>query len=252
MNRNNVRQWFYVVLKPLVFLLYRSFILFRLPGRRLQDLVKKCESDTGRIINLSFDFKYSFPLLPAFTITPYQVKEELSELGRMVKERNPRYVVEIGTANGGTLFLWCRLSSDNASIVSIDLPGGLLGGDYHYWREPFYMDFKKPGQRLSLLRKDSHKENTRKYVESLLGDNRVDFLFIDGDHGYEGVKRDFELYGPLVRDGGIIAFHDIVPGPQEATGGVPQFWDEIKRAYKSTEIVKDWHQGGCGIGVLSR
>jgi len=43
----------------------------------------------------------------------------------------------------------------------------------------------------------------------------LDFLFIDGDHTYEGVKRDFEMYSPLVRNGGIIAFHDIVKHPPE-------------------------------------
>jgi hypothetical protein len=48
-------------------------------------------------------------------------------------------------------------------------------------------------------------------------------LFIDGDHTYEGVRRDFEMYSPLVRKGGIIAFHDIYPGPEESVGGVPKF-----------------------------
>jgi hypothetical protein len=33
-------------------------------------------------------------------------------------------------------------------------------------------------------------------------------LFIDGDHRYEGVRRDFEMYSPLVGAGGLIAFHD--------------------------------------------
>jgi len=47
---------------------------------------------------------------------------------------------------------------------------------------------------------------------------RGDFLFIDGDHTYEGVEGDFEMYSPLVRRGGIIAFHDIVPGPPENVG----------------------------------
>ena len=38
-----------------------------------------------------------------------------------------------------------------------------------------------------------------------------DVLFIDGDHRYEGALHDLLLYGPMVRPGGIIAFHDTVP-----------------------------------------
>ncbi|MEO0196406.1 MAG: class I SAM-dependent methyltransferase [candidate division WOR-3 bacterium] len=44
----------------------------------------------------------------------------------------------------------------------------------------------------------------------MLGNSKLDFLFIEGNHSYEGVKMDFEMYFPLVRKGGIIAFHDIV------------------------------------------
>jgi len=36
----------------------------------------------------------------------------------------------------------------------------------------------------------------------------VGFLFIDGDHSYEGVKADFEAWSPYVVVGGIVAFHD--------------------------------------------
>ena len=79
------------------------------------------------------------------------------------------------------------------------------------------------------------------------------FLFIDGDHTYEGVKKDFEMYAPLCRKGGIIAFHDIVPGPLENVGGVPEFWNEIKGKYKHKELVRNsqqGQQGGYGIGIL--
>jgi len=61
------------------------------------------------------------------------------------------------------------------------------------------------------------------------------------------------MYSPLVRKGGIIAFHDIVPGPQENVGGVPKFWKELKKklgTIKVMEIVKDWNQGGYGIGLV--
>lgn len=39
-------------------------------------------------------------------------------------------------------------------------------------------------------------------------DIKIDFLFIDGDHSYEGVKLDFELYSKLLSDNGLILLHD--------------------------------------------
>jgi len=35
------------------------------------------------------------------------------------------------------------------------------------------------------------------------------------------------MYGELVSNNGIIAFHDIVEGPSELVGGVPKFWKEL-------------------------
>jgi hypothetical protein len=39
-------------------------------------------------------------------------------------------------------------------------------------------------------------------------DIKIDLLFIDGDHSYEGVKKDFELYSTILSDNGIIIIHD--------------------------------------------
>lgn len=36
----------------------------------------------------------------------------------------------------------------------------------------------------------------------------IDLLFIDGDHAYEAVKRDWEEWSPHVSPAGRIAFHD--------------------------------------------
>lgn len=41
---------------------------------------------------------------------------------------------------------------------------------------------------------------------------KPDFLFIDGDHSYDGVKKDILRYVPLVNVGGYICFHDFAPG----------------------------------------
>lgn len=40
---------------------------------------------------------------------------------------------------------------------------------------------------------------------------KFDFVYIDGNHTYEQVKQDLELYTPLVRKGGYIGGHDYTP-----------------------------------------
>jgi hypothetical protein len=47
-----------------------------------------------------------------------------------------------------------------------------------------------------------------------------------------------------------MALHDIVEGAPADIGGVPRFWREIKSVHRHTEMVRDWQQGGYGIGVL--
>jgi len=39
-------------------------------------------------------------------------------------------------------------------------------------------------------------------------DLKIDYLHIDADHSYEGVKKDFELYSTILNDNGIISIHD--------------------------------------------
>ena len=63
--------------------------------------------------------------------------------------------------------------------------------------------------------------------------NKLDFLFIDGDHSYNGVKLDFEMYAPMVRENGLIAFHDIAG----RWDGVREFWTEIKQTYRYSHAV---------------
>jgi hypothetical protein len=39
-------------------------------------------------------------------------------------------------------------------------------------------------------------------------DVKIDYLHIDGDHSYEGVKKDFDLYSTIMSENGIITIHD--------------------------------------------
>ena len=179
-----------------------------------------------------------------------QVRSELHALGEILAELQPRRALEIGTARGGTLLLLTRLANPQATIVSVDLPGGEFGGGYSRTRRWFYQRFARRKQKLHLLQGDSHSQEMLGRVKSAFDGEPLDYLFIDGDHLYEGVKSDLEMYGPLVKKGGLIAFHDIVEGKPEFVGGVPRFWREIRSGYRHKEFIEDPQQGGYGIGVL--
>lgn len=184
-------------------------------------------------------------------IDPRQNPTEIEALYSIVCQRAPVSVLEIGTARGGTLYLWCQASTDKATIVSVDLPEGDFGGAYPECRIPFYRSFERPGQKLHLIRNDSHSPRVVEEVKETFGNTPIDFAFIDGDHTYEGVKADFFNYGPMVRKGGIIAFHDILPHPDMKDIEVDRFWKEIRKRYRTKEIIgPDTYKRRIGIGIV--
>jgi predicted O-methyltransferase YrrM len=212
-----------------------------------EEVIKLLKSFSSNSPEEVFDFSWNFY---NGLIRPMQIKEEFVELLKIFRELNPKYILEIGTANGGTLFCFCKLAEDDATIISIDLPGGPFGGGYPEWKIPIYQAFAKENQKLYLLRKDSHQRETLEEVKKILNGNHLDFLFIDGDHSYEGVKKDFEMYSQLVRKGGIIAFHDIAKHQLDPGCEVEKLWKEIKNDFNFKELNKDINQYWAGIGIL--
>ncbi len=179
---------------------------------------------------------------------------ELSALITLLKRRKMDTVVEIGTAKGGTLYTWCKISRPDALIVSIDMPGGPFGGGYTLNDVRKFRKYKRIKQKLYFLREDSHKQTTKKRLMEILKGRDIDFLMIDGDHSYRGVKKDFQLYSPLVKQNGLIVFHDILFHPKVPKCKVEKFWNEIKTRFKYIEFIdkkddRGWGQWG-GIGVI--
>jgi len=79
----------------------------------------------------------------------------------------------------------------------------------------------------------------------------VDLLYVDGDHSYAGVKADVEMYGPLVRPGGLIALHDIHGSAMWPESQSHVYWAEIKPGRRTREFIAEPRAGsGMGIGVL--
>ena len=101
------------------------------------------------VVDEVFDFAGGF-------FEPVQIRSEILEALREVRELRPKYIVEVGTAGGGTLLLWSRVADPEATIVTIDLPGGEFGGGSSYLRVPLFRKLPLPGQTLHLIRGDSH------------------------------------------------------------------------------------------------
>jgi len=156
-------------------------------------------------------------------------------LYEMILESAPDYVLEIGVRQAqSTRTILCALRNNRkGKLVSVDI------GD----RSDRVPEDLRP-YWISVVG-DSHKQETLDKVRKICPS--YDFFLIDGDHTYEGVKQDFEMYSPLVRDKHLILLHDII----NTHTGVPEFWKEIR--YSKVPLNYGKAQGGnvpVGMGIV--
>ena len=182
----------------------------------------------------------------------YQKPAELQQLIEFMQGRaKPKNMLEIGTAKGGTLWLWCQLAHPQARIISVDLPDGPFGGGYQPEDIPRLLTYSTNHQWIQLFRGDSHNPQMFRSVKRFLNGEKLDLLFIDGDHTYEGVKEDWDTYSPLVAENGIVVFHDIVEHTAVPDCDVTTLWNELKRLHKTEEFIDPSNGASwAGIGVI--
>lgn len=191
-----------------------------------------------------FDDAFAFATRIGITQEP----DEIRWLFELVRDHKPQTVLEIGLDEGGTLFLWTRAAPPDAHLIAIDTrPPGRLG-----LRSPFPLvrrSFARDAQHIDLVMgADSHAPSTFELVQELLGPRKLDLLFVDGDHSRDGVWKDFRMYCPLVRPGGLIAFHDVSKQTSPDTEGTARFWQEFAADHETEEFVAG-RTPGFGIGV---
>jgi predicted O-methyltransferase YrrM len=184
---------------------------------------------------------------------PVQVRAEITALLERISAERLERVLEIGSAFGGTAFLFARVASPDATIVLVDQVFGR-------GRRLAVRQLSRRGQRIVCLRADSQFPATAARVATHFRGAPVDFLFIDADHSYHGVVTDFKTYSRLVRKGGLIAFHDIVSDHSKrfdrrtsaSAGEVFRFWLELKSrpGLVTSEFVENPEQDGAGIGLV--
>ena len=110
--------------------------------------------------------------------------------------------LEIGCYAGGSACL--LLQRPKTNVISIDL-GKPISKDTVF-NNVNKLNVHK--NRYNYIEGNSHDVKTINDLDNILGGRKVDILFIDGDHSYNGVKKDFEIYNKYVIEGGYIIFDD--------------------------------------------
>lgn len=127
-------------------------------------------------------------------------------------------VLEIGLGYyGSTHFLWRLLFDRVITIEKSHERIRAFGTNLRAFHRRWVLD----DHRSAFMIGRSNESSTVKKTYQCAKDG-IDLLFIDGDHGYASVLTDWLLYNPLVRPGGLVAFHDVAL-TVEGHYGVPEF-----------------------------
>jgi predicted O-methyltransferase YrrM len=135
--------------------------------------------------------------------------------------------VEIGCYAGGSS---CLVSQrKNTNIFSIDL-GTPISPEIP---KNNFTKFNIHENKYEYIQGNSHLSETLEKLKKLITD--IDILFIDGDHTYSGVKKDFEMYSPLVKRGGYIIFDDY--NDHKFSPDVKKYVDDLLPQLNKYEII---------------
>lgn len=153
-----------------------------------------------------FYFKVSHPALwSAFSVTSHMTNHERLKLYELSTDADS--IAEIGSYIGASAccFGAAMLKKGSGKLICIDTwnNDAMSEGSRDTWIEfqsntGKYSDFVFPIRGFSTEVIDQ--------VSGLV--EKLDVLFIDGDHSYEGIKADWDHYRKLLDAGSIVILHD--------------------------------------------
>ena len=177
-----------------------------------------------------------------------QDEDELRQFIEVMRAADVRSYLEIGVRYGGTFETVCNaLPLEKA--VALDFPGGKFG-------DPKSVKYLIAAlDRISQRVRDVHlvlgPSEAGAVVERIRDLAPFDAILIDGNHSYDGVRRDYTFYDRFATK--LIAFHDIAApkGTTDKRGSrieVGEYWQAVKQQNpRTSEIVADGSIMGFGL-----
>jgi 16S rRNA C967 or C1407 C5-methylase (RsmB/RsmF family) len=113
-------------------------------------------------------------------------------------DNNHHIFVELGAYAGRSTVYMSKILNPNISFFTVD-------GWKHYPYKKFIANLKNNGvtnKHVTPIIADSSEASRLFDLES------VDFVFVDANHSYEGVRRDILAWLPRMKKTGVIAGHD--------------------------------------------
>ena len=162
----------------------------------------------------------------------------------LVAHLRPRTIVELGTHNGYSFFAFCEAAS------RLGLPTQCFALDT--WRGDDHAGFYDEHifqlvSEVSEVQYPSTSTLIRGFFDDALDlfePESIDLLHIDGRHGFEDAKHDFESWKTKLSERAVVLFHDIAE--HENGFEVWMLWQELSEIYPSFSF-----QFGHGLGVLA-
>jgi predicted O-methyltransferase YrrM len=182
------------------------------PSRVRREGVARRRASAGAMLRAGFDAvrdpHAARALHRATRIGLAQRIPEIRALFTRVRRLRPRRVLEIGTAYGGSLYLWTRAAAPDARLISVDLPPWELDDPAEAGKRLQLQSLARASQSIEVIRGDSHDPKTLAAACAALAGAPLDFLFVDGDPTIGGTRRDVADYGALLAPGGLMAHRD--------------------------------------------